>query len=138
MSMGNSHWSKIENSPRLQRVFALMKDCHCHSTREIERGADVSAAGEAMTEIRRNFERNDLPKEYCGFFLPESRQKRGNMGGRIATYQFMAVREKWLLPATTHEVAQSGENSKAGRADIPSEQMDFLRTTAIGTAAIKT
>lgn len=117
-----SHWSKIESSPRLQRVFALMKDWQCRSTREIERGADVSAAGEAMTELRRNFERKDLPKDYAGYILPPSKQKRSLEGRLVATYQFF-LENKTVSVKT--------------KATVPLGQMDFLRTNIGGMAVVK-
>lgn len=133
--MRKSHWSKIENSPRLQRVFTLMKDCICRSTRMIERGADVSAAGEAMTEIRRNFERNDLSAEYSGFTLPDSKQKRlQGTGALVATYQFVKV--KIRARDTYHEEIIVKPAKRLLEALEKGEQSSFLKTS-FGRAVAK-
>lgn len=48
------NYAKIANSPRLQRVDALLSDGEWHSTRDIVRGADVCAVNSAIAELRAN------------------------------------------------------------------------------------
>jgi hypothetical protein len=51
---GGIHYAKLENSPRLQRVLKVLSDGLEHSTREIQRLADVCAVGTCMDELREN------------------------------------------------------------------------------------
>lgn len=48
------HYAKIEDSPRLQRVRALLDDGRWHGTREIMLTADVCAVNTVITELRCN------------------------------------------------------------------------------------
>lgn len=50
--MGKIHAAKIENSPRLQRVQALLSDGQWHGTREIVLAADVCDVNSIMDELR--------------------------------------------------------------------------------------
>ncbi|MBE0598326.1 MAG: hypothetical protein IH614_13745 [Desulfuromonadales bacterium] len=52
--MGKIRAAKLENSPRLKRVLALLQDGGWHGTREIVRVADVCAVNTAMAELRKN------------------------------------------------------------------------------------
>ena len=48
------HAAKLEDSPRLQRVKALLNDGQWHGTREIVRAADVCAVNSIIAELRAN------------------------------------------------------------------------------------
>lgn len=52
--MGTIHYAKIDNSPRLKRVHAVLCDGKWHSTRDIMRAADVCAVNSIITELRAN------------------------------------------------------------------------------------
>jgi len=46
------HAAKVESSPRLQRVLALISDGSEHSTRDIAQGAEVCAVSSCVAELR--------------------------------------------------------------------------------------
>lgn len=48
------HYARLEHSPRLQRVLALLRDGQPHSTMDIIARARVVAVNSAITELRRN------------------------------------------------------------------------------------
>ncbi len=48
------HAAKLENSPRLMRVHALLADGHERSTLEIMKAADVCAVNSCIAELRAN------------------------------------------------------------------------------------
>lgn len=48
------HHARIENSPRLQRVAALLEDGRWHSTLDIMIGAGVCAVNSCIAELREN------------------------------------------------------------------------------------
>lgn len=52
--MGKIHAAKLENSPRLQRVRALLGDGAWYGTRDIVQRADVCAVNSAIVELRAN------------------------------------------------------------------------------------
>ena len=47
-------YAKIEDSPRLQRVYQLLSDGHWHGTREIMLTAAVCAVNTVIAELRAN------------------------------------------------------------------------------------
>ena len=48
------HAARIEHSPRLQRVMALLNDGQWHGTRAIVHAAEVMAVNSAISELRAN------------------------------------------------------------------------------------
>jgi hypothetical protein len=50
--MGTMHAAKLENSPRLQRVRALLSDGAWHGTRDIIHRAEVCAVNSVISELR--------------------------------------------------------------------------------------
>lgn len=50
------HHARIEKSPRLQRVAALLQDGRWHSTLDIVIGAGVCAVNSCVAELRANAE----------------------------------------------------------------------------------
>ncbi len=88
----------IKSSPRLRRVFDFLSDMEEHTTREVERGADVSAAGACCTDLRLNLTRDDLPSEYRGYRLPPARWSRRN-GVKVAVYCMEQVQKEPQTPA---------------------------------------
>jgi biotin operon repressor len=48
------HSARLERSPRLQRVLALLSDGQSHSTRDIIARAHVCAVNSAVAELRDN------------------------------------------------------------------------------------
>ena len=48
------HAARIESSPRLRRVLAVLEDGRWHTTREIAREADVCAVNSCIAELREN------------------------------------------------------------------------------------
>ncbi len=48
------HAAKLDRSPRLQRVHALLKDGREHSTLDIVRAAGVCAVNSCIAELRAN------------------------------------------------------------------------------------
>lgn len=48
------NYARLSNSPRLQRVAALLADGYWHSTRDIQAGANVCAVNSCMDELRCN------------------------------------------------------------------------------------
>lgn len=52
--MGRIHAARLENSPRLQRLLALLRDGQRHSTRDIVMRAQIMAVSAAITELRAN------------------------------------------------------------------------------------
>ena len=48
------HYAKLDNSPRLQRVAALLADGQWRTTMEIIVGANVCAVNSAIAELRAN------------------------------------------------------------------------------------
>ena len=52
--MGKCHAARLENSPRLQRVLALLQRGGRYSTRDIVIRAEVMAVNSAITELRAN------------------------------------------------------------------------------------
>lgn len=50
----DSHYAKIENSPRLQRTLKFLSDGLSHTTREIIIGADICAVSTVIHELRLN------------------------------------------------------------------------------------
>lgn len=51
---GRVHYARLAESPRLQRLFALLGDGQWHGTRDIVHNAEVMAVNTAVTELRRN------------------------------------------------------------------------------------
>ncbi len=51
---GKIKFAKIENSPRLGRVFDYLGDQAWHSTRDIIEGAHVCAVNSCIAELRMN------------------------------------------------------------------------------------
>ena len=54
MRTGRIHYAKLENSPRLQKLLAYLRDRKPHTTREIGRGVDIMAVNTAVDELRFN------------------------------------------------------------------------------------
>ena len=50
---GRIHYAKLDNSPRLQRLYALLQRGPA-TTREIVTGADICAVNTAVDELREN------------------------------------------------------------------------------------
>lgn len=48
------HYAKLYNSPRLQRLLKFLSDGKKHTTKEINRGADIQAVNTAVDELREN------------------------------------------------------------------------------------
>lgn len=48
------HYAKLSSSPRLQRLYATLKDGKPKSTRDIMREADICAVNTAVAELRHN------------------------------------------------------------------------------------
>lgn len=48
------HAAKIDRSPRLRRVLAVLRDGRWHSTREIAHEANVLAVNSCVAELRAN------------------------------------------------------------------------------------
>ncbi len=48
------HYARIEASPRLQRVAAVLADGRAHSTLDIVQGAQVCAVNSIIAELRAN------------------------------------------------------------------------------------
>lgn len=48
------HAARLDRSPRLQRVLALLADGQPHSTLDIIRGAHVCAVNSIVAELRHN------------------------------------------------------------------------------------
>lgn len=48
------HYARLDNSPRLQRVAALLANGQWHTTMEIIVGANVCAVNSAIAELRAN------------------------------------------------------------------------------------
>ena len=48
------HYAKLENSPRLQRLYSLLKGGMEFTTLEIIRQANICAVNSAISELRRN------------------------------------------------------------------------------------
>jgi hypothetical protein len=51
---GSIHYAKLENSPRLQRLHALLMNGTEYTTLEIMQHAKICAVSAAITEMRRN------------------------------------------------------------------------------------
>lgn len=51
---GTIHYAKLHNSPRLQRLHALLKGGTAYTTLEIMRKAKICAVNSAVCELRRN------------------------------------------------------------------------------------
>ena len=117
--MSNRH-AKIENSERLQAVKAVLADGQWHTTRDIMLGANTVSPAACVAELRSN---GLTVLSQC------TRQPNG--------------RNLWQYRLVSKKEMAGGEPSPMKMEDvkpIPSEakQMDFLRTTATGTAAVKT
>ena len=52
--LGRIHAARLEHSPRLQRLLALLQDGQRHSTRDCVMQAHVMAVSAAVTELRAN------------------------------------------------------------------------------------
>ena len=48
------HYAKLNNSPRLQRLLAFLRDGKPHTTRNILKAIDICAVNTAICELRRN------------------------------------------------------------------------------------
>lgn len=48
------HAARLDRSPRLRRVYALLEDGDWYSTRQIIRSADVCAVNSIIAELRQN------------------------------------------------------------------------------------
>lgn len=48
------HYAKVEDSPRLQRVLAVLAEGNWHSTFNLNMNACVTSAGTAIAELKRN------------------------------------------------------------------------------------
>lgn len=70
------HAAKIERSPRLQRVHALLSDGAEHSTREIMAEAHVCAVNSCVAELRDN-----------GFYIEGRWARDERTGQRIFLYR---------------------------------------------------
>ena len=116
--MSNNH-AKLATSERLQAVKAVLDDGGWHTTRDIMLGANTVSPAACVAELRSNW------------LVVLSQCTRQSNGRSLWQYRLVSKKE---MAAGGHSPMKM-EDVKP----IPSEakQMDFLRTTAIGTAAIK-
>ena len=70
------HAARLDRSPRLQRVHALLSDGAEYSTRDIIQGAEVCAVNSCIAELRAN-----------GFYIENRQIKDPKTGRRIWLYR---------------------------------------------------
>lgn len=85
------HHARLELSGRLQRVLFVLQGGGAYTTREVQDGAQVAAAGEACTQVRKNLERNNLPRQYQGYKLGPSRRITTRDGTQVSIYYLQRV-----------------------------------------------
>ena len=78
MQSGGIKYAKLATSKRLQRLLKFLSDGKKHTTKEINRGADVQAVSTAIGELRRN-----------GFNISCRLRKVKADGARIFEYQLI-------------------------------------------------
>ena len=77
--MGRIHAARLEHSPRLQRLYALLQDGRRHSTRDCVMNAHVMAISSAITELRANgiaVESGCVGKGLWEYWLPAGQQRK--------------------------------------------------------------
>lgn len=70
------HAARLDRSPRLQRVYELLKGGEEHSTRDIIQGAQVCAVNSCIAELRAN-----------GFYIENRQISDPATGQRIWLYR---------------------------------------------------
>lgn len=54
MSNSQMHYARLEKSPRLQRLLAVLQNGYWHSTRELILRANICAVNSTIAELRAN------------------------------------------------------------------------------------
>ena len=114
--MSNRH-AKLATSERLQAVRAVLADGRWHTTRDIMLGANTVSPAACVAELRSN-----------GLVVLSQCTRQSN--GRNL-WQYRLVSDKEIKAANKLGTERPTERPTEAK------QMDFLRTTAIGTAAVK-
>ncbi len=89
-----SHAANVENSPRLQRVLAVLNDCQEHTTYEILHQAQVCAVNSIIHELRRN-----------GYAIPKAKRHNGRFHYQLVRKSPLEGGFRGMSPASTERTA---------------------------------